>query len=99
VLKMSNDYLRLIYLQIDRCNSIDDPNKLYEASIKLYLLCQCFVDDKFKEEFSKIQEGIKDDTWGDELDSDPTPYHKAGLDILSACISLLDRKGIIPKEG
>jgi hypothetical protein len=93
---MSNDYLRLIFLQIDRCNS-SKPEELHDTTLKLRLLCEPFADEQWKEEVGKIEEELQSETKYEELDPDKTEYYKAGVKILSACLSLIKRKGLIER--
>jgi hypothetical protein len=89
---MSNDYLRLIFLQIERVNS-SKPNELYEASLNLLSLCQPLSDDDFKKTISNIQEELESSLRWEEEETDY--YQIAGRKILDVCISLLKRKGKI----
>jgi hypothetical protein len=91
---MSNDYLRLIFLQIERCNS-SKPDELHDATLKLRLLCEPLADEQWKGEVGKIEEELKEEMEWEDLDPDKTEYYKAGIRVLSACLSLLNRKGKI----
>jgi len=94
---MSNDYLRLIFLQIERCNS-SKPDELHDATLKLRLLCESLADEQWKEDVGKIEEELKEEMEWEDLDPDKTEYYKAGIRVLSACLSLLKRKGLV-EEG
>ena len=94
MLKMSNDYLRLIFLQIERCNS-SKPDELHDATLKLRLLMEPLADEQWKEDVGKIEEELKEEMEWEDLDPDNTEYYKAGIRVLSACLSLLKRKGKI----
>ena len=91
---MSNDYLRLIFLQIERCNS-SKPDELHDATLKLRLLCESLADEQWKEDVGKIEEELKEEMEWEDLDPDKTEYYKAGIRVLSACLALLKRKGLI----
>jgi len=43
----------------------------------------------------KIEEELQSEAEYEDLDPDKTDYYKAGIRILSACLSLLKRKGLI----
>ena len=92
----NEDYLRLVYLQIDRCNS-SKPEELHDATLKLRLLCEPFADEQWKEEVGKIEDELKSEAEYEDLDPDKTDYYKAGVKVLSACLSLLKRKGLIER--
>jgi len=91
---MSNDYLRLIFLQIERCNS-SKPDELHDATLKLRLLCESLADEQWKEDVGKIEEELKEEMEWEDLDPDKTEYYKAGIRVLSACLTLLKRKGLV----
>jgi hypothetical protein len=91
---MSNDYLRLIFLQIERCNATE-PNKLYEVTLSLRSLCQPLSDDEFEKVISDIQEELESELNWDEDGSETGCFQIAGRKILDACIALLKRKGKI----
>jgi len=91
---INEDYLRLVFLQVERCNATE-PNELHDAPLKLRLLCEPFADEQWKEEVGKIEEGLKSETEFEELDPDKTEYYKVGIKVLSACLFLLKRKGLI----
>jgi hypothetical protein len=93
---INEDYLRLIFLQIDRCNAAK-TDELHDATLKLRLLCEPFADEQWKEEVGKIETELKSEAEYEELDPDKTDYYKAGIRILSACLSLLKRKGLIER--
>jgi hypothetical protein len=90
----NSDYLRLILLQIDRCNS-SKPDDLYDATLKLRLLCEPLSDEQWKEEIGNIERELKSEAEYEELEPDKTVYYRAGINLLSSCISLLKRKGLI----
>jgi hypothetical protein len=94
VVKMSNDYLRLIFLQIERCNAVT-PDKLYEATLSLRSLCQPLSDDEFTKKINDIQEELESELYYDEDGSETGCFQIAGRKILDACIDLLKRKGKI----
>ena len=89
---MSNDYLRLIFLQLERCNAAT-PDKLYEVTLNLRSLCNPFSDEQFKKEISDIQEELEEELNWDEDGSETGCFQIAGRKILDACIDLLKRKG------
>jgi len=91
---MSNDYLRLIFLQVERCNAAT-PDKLYEATLSLRSLCNIFSDEHFEKEISDIQEGLESELNWDEDGSETGCFQIAARKIEDACISLLKRKGKI----
>ncbi|MCJ7633900.1 hypothetical protein MUP77_16130, partial [Candidatus Bathyarchaeota archaeon] len=72
------NYLNLVFRQIDRCNS-SKPDELHDATLKLRLLCEPFADEQWKEEVSKIEDELKEETEWEDLDSDNTEYYKAGI--------------------
>ena len=88
------NYLNLVFRQIDRCNS-SKPDELHDATLKLRLLCEPLADEQWKEEVGKIEEELKTEMEWEDLDPDKTEYYKAGIRVLSACLSLLKRKGLI----
>jgi len=45
----------------------------------------------------KIENELKSETEYEDLDLDKTEYYKAGIRILSACLSLLKRKDLIER--
>jgi len=91
---MSNDYLRLIFLQVERCNAAT-PDKLYEATLSLRSLCNPFSDEQFEKEISAIQEELESELNWDEDGSETNCFQIAGRKMMDACISLLKRKGLI----
>jgi hypothetical protein len=90
------NYLNLILRQIDRCNS-SNPDELHDATLKLRLLMEPLADEQWKEEVGKIEEELKTEMEWEDLDPDKTEYYKAGVKILSACLSLIKRKGLIER--
>jgi NMD protein affecting ribosome stability and mRNA decay len=91
---MSNDYLRLIFLQLERCNAATQ-DKLYEATLTLRSLSQPFSDDEFEKVIDNIQEELESELNWDEDGTETNCYYKAGLRIRDVCIDLLKRKGKI----
>jgi len=91
---MSNDYLRLIFLQLERC-SVAKPNELYEAALTLRSLCDPFSDEQFEKSINDIQEELESELYWDEDGSETNCFYKAGLKIRDASIALLKRKGKI----
>jgi len=89
---MSNDFLRLVFLQLERCNAVK-PNELYEATLSLRSLCQPLSDDEFEKKINNIQEELESELKWEEEETDY--YQIAGRRILDACLSLLKRKGKI----
>ena len=61
------------------------------------MLCEQIADEQWKEEVDKIETELKSGTEYEELELDKTVYYKAGIKILSACLSLLKRKGLIER--
>jgi len=61
----NENYLRLILLQIDRCNAVE-TNKLYEATLNLYSLCKPLSDDEFEKSINDIQEELESELEWDE---------------------------------
>lgn len=93
---INEDYLTLVFYQIDRCNAAK-PDELHDATLKLRLLMEPLADEQWKEEVGKIEEELKSETEYEELDPDKTDYYKAGIRVLSACLSLLKRKDLIER--
>ena len=91
---MSNDYLRLIFLQLERCNAAK-PEELYEATLSLRSLCKPFSDEQFEKVISDIQEELESELNWDEDGSETGCFQIAGRKIQDACIDLLKRKGKI----
>jgi hypothetical protein len=91
---INSDYLRLIFLQIERANS-SKPEELYGATLKLRLLCEMIADEQYITEVGMIEDSLLAETEYEELAPDENEYHKAGIKVLSACLSLLKRKGLI----
>jgi len=91
---MSNDYLRLIFLQLERCHAAT-PDKFYECTLSLRSLCNPFSDEQFSKEISDIQEELEEELNWDEDGSETDCFQIAGRKILDACIDLLKRKGKI----
>jgi hypothetical protein len=90
------NYLNLVFRQIDRCNS-SKPDELHDATLKLRLLCEPLADEQWKEDVGKIEEELKTEMEWEDLDPDKTEYYKAGIRVLSACLSLLKRKDLIER--
>ena len=92
------DYMLIILRQIDRCNA-SVPNELHDATLKLRLLMEPLADEQWKEDVGKIEEELKEEMEWEDLDPDNTEYYKAGIRVLSACLHLLERKGLIVEHG
>ena len=90
----NENYLRLIYLQLERCNAAK-PSELYENTLTLRSLCNPFSDEQFKKEISDIQEELESELNWDEDGSETGCFQIAGRKSLDACIDLLKRKGKI----